>query len=77
MNCQDFENIIDDLSRGALMDARTREAAHAHADNCRRCDTRLADEKSLRAGLRSLAASASHREAPPRVESALLAAFRS
>ncbi len=76
MNCQNFENILDDLARGALMDARTREAAHAHADSCRRCDARLADEKSLRAGLRSLAAGAAGREAAPRVESALLAAFR-
>lgn len=77
MNCQDFENNLDDLAHGALMDARTRAAALAHADDCRRCDTRLADEKTLRAGLRSLAASASGGEAPPRVESALLAAFRS
>lgn len=77
MNCQDFENNLHDLAHGALMDARTRAAALAHADSCRRCDTRLADEKTLRAGLRSLAASASHEEAPPRVESALLAAFRS
>lgn len=76
MNCQDFENNLDDLSQGALMDARTRSAALAHADECRRCDTRLADQKTLRAGLRSLAA-ASDGEAPPRVESALLAAFRS
>jgi hypothetical protein len=76
MNCQNFENILDDLSRNALMDARTREAALAHADACPRCASRLADEKALRAGLRSLAASASGREAPPRVEAALLAAFR-
>jgi hypothetical protein len=76
MNCQNFENILDDLSRNALMDARSREAALAHADSCTRCASRLADEKALRAGLRSLAASANGREAPPRVEAALLAAFR-
>lgn len=76
MNCQDFENNLDDLARGALMDARTREAAHAHADSCRRCDARLADQKALRSGLRSLAASDAGREAAPRIESALLAAFR-
>jgi hypothetical protein len=76
MNCQNFENILDDLARGGLMDARTREAALAHADSCRRCDARLADEKTLRAGLRSLASGDAGREAAPRVESALLAAFR-
>lgn len=76
MNCQDFENIVDELSRASLMDARTREAALAHADSCRRCDTRLADERAVRAGLRSLASAASGVEAPARIESALLAAFR-
>jgi hypothetical protein len=76
MNCQNFENILEELLRGALMDARTRETALAHADSCRRCDARLEDEKALRAGLRSLAASASGEEASPRVEAALLAAFR-
>jgi hypothetical protein len=76
MNCQNFENALDDLTRGALMDARLRETALAHRDSCRDCAARLADESALRAGLRSLAARTSEAQAPPRVEAALLAAFR-
>lgn len=76
MNCQNFENIVDELARGRLMDVRTREAAHAHRDSCHACGARLAEEQSLRAGLRSLAAGMAGAEAPPRVEAKLLAAFR-
>ncbi|MCA1635765.1 MAG: hypothetical protein LC802_19275 [Acidobacteria bacterium] len=76
MNCQNFEIALDDLARGALMDAGSREAALAHRDSCHACAARLADESALRAGLRSLAAKTEGAQAPARVESALVAAFR-
>jgi hypothetical protein len=76
MNCQDFESNIDNLARGALMDARARERALAHASECTRCAARLADECALTSGLRALAEDTKEREAPARVEAALLAAFR-
>ncbi|MFP5264364.1 MAG: hypothetical protein ACLGJB_20965 [Blastocatellia bacterium] len=76
MNCQLFEAIINDLERGAATDARTREDAMAHCAACGRCAARLRDERTLTAGLRRMAASVEAKEAPPRVESALRAAFR-
>jgi hypothetical protein len=76
MNCQSFENIVNDLARGRIMETEKRESAGAHASDCARCAATLADAKSLAAGLRALAASREDRQAPPAVEAALLAAFR-
>ncbi|HEV2802559.1 MAG TPA: hypothetical protein VGW12_18955 [Pyrinomonadaceae bacterium] len=77
MNCQTFESHIDELARERMMEAATREAATAHAGSCRRCSARLADERALTAGLRALSsADARSHEAPRRVETALMAAFR-
>ncbi|HEX3560710.1 MAG TPA: hypothetical protein VHU19_16010 [Pyrinomonadaceae bacterium] len=76
MNCQDFENGIDSLARGALVDTGTREEASAHAEACTRCALRLADERALNEGLRALASKLKTAEAPASVESALLAAMR-
>ena len=76
MNCREFETVADDLARDRAPDAATRKIAVSHLENCAACARRLADEKSIEAGLRSLAASYAHREAPPRIEAALLEAFR-
>ena len=74
MNCQEFEAVVVDLARGSLADAAARERSLAHPDSCARCAARLAAERALCAGLR--AAAATEASAPPRVEAALLAAFR-
>jgi len=76
MNCQEFENGLDALARGSLADARARAEASAHAEECGRCAARLADERALTEGLRALRSRLRAAEAPPRVESALLAALR-
>jgi hypothetical protein len=77
MNCQTFETHVNELARERMMEAATREAATAHAQACRRCSARLADERALTAGLRAFSSdSARSQEAPRRVETALLAAFR-
>lgn len=76
MNCLEFESQIEILARGALADARTRAAAEAHGESCAICAARLADERALSGGLRALAAGMKTAEAPARVETALLAAFR-
>jgi hypothetical protein len=77
MKCQEFQSNVDGLARGALSDARTRDAAAAHEEECGACAARLADERALTAGLRALAASMSEASAPARAEAALLSAFRS
>ena len=76
MNCQEFENRVETLARGALADARTLVEAAAHEETCADCAARLADERALSTGLRALASGMRGAEAPPRVEAALLAAFR-
>lgn len=77
MKCQEFQSNVDGLARGALLDARTRDAAAAHEETCEACAARLADERALSAGLRALAASMQGESAPARAEAALLSAFRS
>jgi hypothetical protein len=76
MNCQDFEASVNDLARDQIMDSAMRAGALAHSEGCRACAARLADERTLSAGLRRLAASASDEQAPAKVEAALIAAFR-
>jgi hypothetical protein len=76
MNCRKFETIINDLVRASVMDAEIRTGALAHAENCARCASRLADERALTLGLRAMSASMATKKAPARVEAALLAAFR-
>jgi hypothetical protein len=76
MNCQDFETIAVELARAQLMDARAREAANAHAAACGECAERLRREAALTDALRQVGAASRETCAPPRVEAALLAAFR-
>jgi hypothetical protein len=76
MNCENFENIINELARVRVMDAVARERGLAHAETCERCAERLAGERALTDGLKALSASDGKKVAPDRVEAALLAAFR-
>src|SRR5262245_61257500 len=80
MNCREFEDIVNGLVRAQsglkLIDAASRVAGMAHAEICERCASRLGDERSLSAGLKSLVASDEGKVAPYRVEVALLEAFR-
>jgi hypothetical protein len=76
MSCRNYETILTDVARGQMLDARAKGDALAHAETCERCAARLADEKSLSAGLRSLGADTAAAQTPARVEAALLGAFR-
>src|SRR5262245_15272956 len=76
MNCKEFEDIVYDLAGAKMIDAASRDAGLAHAEICERCASRLADERSLSAGLKSLLLSDEEKSAPDKVESALLEAFR-
>jgi hypothetical protein len=75
MNCHDFEATAGELAAGRLMDAAQREEALAHAAACASCASRLEDEQSLTAGFQFVA-KMSVEDAPARVESRLLEAFR-
>jgi hypothetical protein len=76
MNCREFENIVNDLVRPKMIDAGSLAAGTAHAETCARCASRLADERALSAGLKSLAAGDEGKAAPASVEAVLLEAFR-
>ena len=76
MNCREFEDIVNDLVRAKMIDAASRMAGLAHVETCGRCASRMADERALSEGLKSLAASDEGIAAPDRVEVALLEAFR-
>ena len=75
MNCQSFENIVNDLAREELIEATLREEALHHSSACATCAARLNDERSLTASLRLLTLEMNSASAPERVESFLLAAF--
>lgn len=75
MNCQSFENIINDLARDQLIEASLRAEALRHGDDCSTCSPRLSEERNLTLQLRALAREMDSVAAPDRVESFLLAAF--
>ncbi len=74
MNCQTFQKSIMDLARNGPADEGTRSSALAHARSCAHCAARLAGEQML-SDVLELAA-AEPLEAPPHVETAVLAAYR-
>lgn len=75
MNCQSFENIIDDLARDQLIEATLRQEALQHANECLTCAVRMKAEQSLTESLRAMAREMNLTGAPERVESFLLASF--
>src|SRR5262245_26603745 len=75
MNCSEFEDIVNDLVRAKMIDAASRGAGMAHVEICGHCASRLADERALSAGLKSLAASDEGKAAPASLEAALVEAF--
>lgn len=76
MSCQEFELVSTELARGSLLDAAARESAQAHAATCAPCAARLRRERALTFALREVGASMREREAPARVEAALLSTLR-
>ena len=75
MNCQGFENVVNDLAREQLIEAALREEALHHSDACSACAARLGEERTLSLNLRALVEEMNLLGAPEKVESLLLAAF--
>jgi hypothetical protein len=76
MNCRAFESVVVSIARTQLMDVTTREQALSHTEVCVLCSNRLAEERALFEGVRSVVAELAKLEAPTCVEASLLAAFR-
>jgi hypothetical protein len=75
MNCQRFEDIVNDIAREQILDVNVRSEALAHSRECEQCALRLEDESAITLRLRNFAGSFESIGAPARVETQLLAAF--
>jgi hypothetical protein len=75
MTCREFAHIVRDLALDRVPGAARRDADD-HAGTCAACAARLGEQRELSLCLAVLTQSVAHREAPPRVEAAVLRAFR-
>ena len=75
MNCQRFEDLVNDIAREQILDASVRSEALALSSECELCGLRLEDEYSITRRLRNFASGFESVSAPARVETQLLAAF--
>jgi len=76
MDCVEFNEIYHELDRPGTSGFRFRERALAHAESCSSCGLLLTDGEALDFALHNLTQHNAGREAPPRVEAALLREFQ-
>lgn len=74
MNCEDFNNIINELADYKPMAVSTRDAGVSHVALCADCAAKLTNARAVSATL-LLAAGAESETAPARIKDDLLAAF--
>jgi hypothetical protein len=74
MNCEDFNNIINELADYKPMAVTTRDAGVSHVALCADCAAKLANARDVSANL-LLAAGAESEAAPARIKEDLMAAF--
>jgi hypothetical protein len=75
MNCEQFQDIYQDLARNEWLDVPTLKDALEHADSCSACDALLQEAEALSTSLRALSAADASRRAGPGVEENVLEAF--
>jgi hypothetical protein len=76
MTCREFDEIVHGFVRVELLDVKVREAALEHASRCRLCAERMAEAGVLAEASEAVSSSVRDQQAPPRVQEALLTAFR-
>lgn len=76
MTCRDFDEIVHGLVRLELLDVRLREEALEHTARCSECEERMAQARLLAEATELAVSRAPEHGASPRVEAALLTAFR-
>lgn len=74
MNCEDFNQIVDDLADDRPFSATIRDAGVSHAALCPNCAARLANARAIGSCLRE-AAGAENAQAPAKIRQNLLVAF--
>jgi len=77
MMCREFDEIVHGLVRLELLDVGLREEALEHAALCDGCKERMAEARLLAEATELAASGNKELRASPRVETALLTAFRS
>jgi len=75
MNCQKFEEVVNDIARAQLIAVALREEALAHIRECVQCGRRLEDELCLTSRLRGLAAAIESIDTPESLPVRLFEAF--
>lgn len=76
MTCREFDELVHAFVRMELLDMSAREAVIEHAAHCDNCALRLGEAGALADATQAAAASTQELQAPPELESALVAAFR-
>ena len=76
MTCREFDEIVHGFVRMELLDVNLREAALEHAAHCELCSQRMADASALAEISEMVGKEALAEQTPPRVEAALMTAFR-
>src|SRR5215472_2106387 len=76
MTCGEFDEIVHGVVRMELLDVKVREAALEHTAHCPACAARMKEAIALAEAAEILGRSVRDQETPPRVQTALLAAYR-
>jgi hypothetical protein len=76
MTCREFDEVVHEFVRMEMLDVALREATLEHAAHCASCAERMAEAGLLAETTHAIAEKVREQEAPPRVQAALLAAFR-
>ncbi len=76
MTCNDFEEVVHGFVHMELLDVTVRETALEHTARCAECSERMADAAVLAEASEAMGENVRGEQAPPRIEVALLAAFR-
>lgn len=76
MTCREFDEFVHGFVRMELLDVKVREAALEHAATCALCADRMVEAAALADATETASGVVQDQQTPPRVEAAVLAAFR-
>ena len=76
MTCREFDELVHAVARMELLDVQAREAVLEHSGVCPHCAARMAEAIALADALDARGRQVREAQAPMRVESELVAAFR-